>query len=75
MPLDVPENDEAIDDADDDQRNPTAADKQLRPDDDKEGGVQASNSEASCGGAPASGDRKRPCAEGQLVCALTSSAH
>ena len=46
-PVDVPKNDKAIGDADDDKRNAAAADKQLWPSDKKEGGFQASYSETS----------------------------
>jgi hypothetical protein len=74
-PIDVPQNDEAIDDADDDQSNAAAADKQLWPGDENESSVQAAYSEESRRGARGLGDRKRPGVEGHLVCAQTSFAH
>jgi hypothetical protein len=73
-PVNVPEYDEAVDDADNDQRNPAAADKDLRPGHQNEGDVQARILRRR---APPLrlGDRKRFGAESHLVCAPASSAH
>jgi hypothetical protein len=71
-PLDLPEYDEAVDDAGDEEGNPAAADNELRPGHENEGSVQA---RILLRRRDALRDRKRFGAESQLVCALPSSAH